>query len=264
MRRTSSTALAVGLAMALSGCTLIPSAGAGTPAPAALSIEEAATAYSGTICTFNDGARAFAATWTDDAAELRDLQEAASLAAIEAEAAKDELESAAWPADLAPDMAVVLEYLDERIAKLTQVIRAETLDELDSIELARTPEEVDESAARIEEALSLVDFCPQTSASAEEPTQEGDELVGTTWTGTDSDGDETTITFSSGGAVTVLVGATTYEGDWVIAGGEVALTVSTPAETLEYSGNWSPGVTGVFLSGTASNGHTFDVLVTSF
>jgi hypothetical protein len=73
--RSVSVPLVLGLAVALSGCSFLPTVNAvvATPTPTALSDEEAAAAYTGTICSFNEGARAFAATWTDDTATLRQL-----------------------------------------------------------------------------------------------------------------------------------------------------------------------------------------------
>lgn len=263
--RLASVSFVVGLAAVLSGCSPSPTANSGGSTPTALTAEDAATAYSGTICTFNEGARAFSATWTDDAATLRQIKEGAALAQVEAESAKETLETTAWPIEVDSDVDVVVTYLDERITKLDQVIAAETLEELDPIELATTPDAVNESAARIEETLSLEEgYCSGTAAPAEEPGDGGEELVGTTWTGTDSDDDETTITFSAANAASVLVSDVPYEGTWTVTDGSIRIAVSTQGEALEYLGNYSPGVTALSLSGTASNGHTFDVLVTSF
>jgi hypothetical protein len=259
--RTASIPLVLGLSLLLGGCGFLPQVqlpqSNATPTPVVVSAEQAATAYSGTICTFNAGARAFADTWKDDAASLRDLKEAASLAKIEAETALSELEGTGWPADIATDVEVVGGYLRTRIERLDQVIGAEAIEELDDIELATTPDEVNDSAARVEEALALgVDFCPQPDP--EVPAEPADaELAATTWTGTDSDGDETVLFFGTGGVAEVTVADVVYEGTWELADGMLTIDVSTTENSLAFNGLYESGATALALSGTATNGHTW-------
>jgi hypothetical protein len=258
--RLISVPLVLGLAVALSGCSLLPrvtSSSDATPTPTVLSVADAGAAYAGTICTFNEGARAFADTWTDDAATLRQLKEAASLGQREAEAAKEQLEAAGWPADLAPDIEVIVGYLDERIARFDQVLAAETLEELDPIELATTPDGVNESATRIEEALELgTGYCPGTDAPVEDPAAE---LVQSTWSGVDSDGDDTVVLLGTEGDAQVTVGTTLYEGTWELENSMLILEVATADNALSFNGVWAPGANSISMSGTATNGHTWTV-----
>jgi hypothetical protein len=257
--RFASVPIVLGLAVALSGCSFLPRVTSGegaTPTPAVLSVEDAGAAYADTICTFNDGARSFADTWTNDGATLRQLKEAASLGLIETKAAKEQLEAPGWPAELAPDMDVIVAYLDDRIAKFDQVIAAETLEELDPIELATTPDEVNDSAARIEEALSLeAGYCPQAPAE-EDPLAE---LAQSTWSGVDSDGDDTVVILGTDGDAQVTVGTTLYEGTWALEDSMLVLEVETTDNALAFNGVWAAGANSISMSGTATNGHTWTV-----
>ena len=256
--RVPSVSLVLGLAVALSGCSLLPgitNSGA-TPTPTAVSTADAATAFSATICTFNDAAFAFDETWSDLDAPLRDVQEAAALSRTEAETAKDELESLAWPADIADDIVVVEDYLDGRMAKLDQVIDAGTVEELDGIDFT-TPEKVNAAASEIEASLGLgADYCPQTQEPEEEPV---DDLAISTWSGVDSDGDDTVVILGTEWEAQVTVGSTLYEGTWELTDGVVTIDVTTSDNALAFNGFYEPGQTALSLSGTATNGHTWTV-----
>jgi hypothetical protein len=154
-------------------------------------------------------------------------------------------------------MEVVVTYLDERIAKFDQVLAAETLEELDSIELATTPDAVNESAARIEEALSLgSSYCPEPSAAAADPLEE---LTQSTWSGVDSDGDDTVVILGTEGDAQVTVGTTLYEGTWALENSMLILEVATADNALSFNGVWAPGANSISMSGTATNGHTWTV-----
>ena len=254
------------LAAGLGGCTFLnPLAqqGGATPTPTAVSSAEAANAFTDTICTFNDAAFAFDQTWSDLEAPLRELQEAASLSRIEAEAAKEELEAVTWPADIADDVVVIEEYLEMRMGKLESVISAESVDELDEIDFT-TPEAVNTAAADVEEFLELgADYCP----SGEEPAEPADpaaELSDSTWAGTDSDGDQTELRLAAGGSASVTVGGADYSGTWDLAAGVLTIEVARTDNALSFSGLYEPGATAIAFSGTATNGHTWTVEVQRF
>jgi hypothetical protein len=260
--RVVSVPLVLGLALALGGCGLLPQVqlpqGNATPTPTAVSAEQAATVYSATICTFNDGASAFADTWQNDAASLRDLKEAASLARIEAETALAGLQGTAWPADVAAEVESINGYLQARVERLNQVIAAEALGDLDDIELTTTPDEVNDAAARLEESLGLgTGFCPADEPQA--PAEPADDLATTTWAGTDSDGDETEVYFGSANGAQVSVGGTLYEGTWQVADGLLTIEVASADNSLAFNGFYEAGAASIALSGTATNGHTWTV-----
>ncbi|MFC0681948.1 hypothetical protein ACFFGH_29295 [Lysobacter korlensis] len=258
MVRTRFHAVPLVLALlALSGCSLLPRVTGGTtPTPTAVSTGEAATAFSATICTFNDAAFAFDRTWSDLEAPLRDLQEAASLSRIEAETAKRQLEGVSWPAGIADDIGVIEEYLQERMGKLDRVIAAETVEELDAIDFG-TPEEVQAAASEIEASLELgADYCPQTEEPGVEPVED---LAISTWSGVDSDGDDTVVILGTDQDAQVTVGDTLYEGTWAVVDGVLTIDVATTDNTLSFSGDYQPAQTSMSLSGTATNGHTWTV-----
>ena len=256
--------LALALSGGLAGCAfLTPLTGGGggatpPPTPTSVSSAEAASAFTETICTFNDAAFAFDETWSDLEAPLRDVQEAASLSRIEAGVAKEQLEAVSWPADIADDVVVIEEYLQQRIEKLDAVISAESVEELDEIDFT-TPEPVNTAAAEVEAFLELgADYCPATEDPAD-PADPADELASSTWTGTDSDGDETEVLLGADGSATVTVADVVYEGTWDLAVGVLSIDVSGSETALAFSGFYEAGASTMTLSGTATNGHTWTV-----
>jgi hypothetical protein len=250
--------LAITLAVSIGGCAAIERLapqGAATPTPAAVDSERAATAFTDTICAFNDGAFAFNETWTDLEAPLGDLHEAAALSRAEAVTAKEQLEDVAWPADIGDEITVIEGYLDERVGKLDQVLGADSAEQLDAIDFT-TPDDVGTAASRIEERLGLgTDYCPTTAGP--DPQQAG--LTTSTWSGVDSDGDDTVIILGTDGDAQVTVGTTPYSGSWKLADGVLTLDVTTTDNALSFHGFYEAGQTSMSLSGTATNGHTWTV-----
>jgi hypothetical protein len=260
MNRTRLVAVPLALILAgmLGGCAFpaqLFQGGGTTPTPTAVSAAEAATAFSDTICTFNDAAFAFDRTWSDLEAPLRDLQEAASLSRVEAEAAERQLQAVSWPADIADDVTVIEQYLRDRMEKLDSVISAESVDELDAVDFT-TPEAVNTAAAEVEAFLELgADYCP----APEEPSDPAASLGGSTWTGTDSDGDETELVLGADGSASAKVGGAAFEGTWELAAGVLTVAVARTDNSLAFTGTYEPGADVMALSGTATNGHTWTV-----
>jgi hypothetical protein len=260
MNRTRLVVVPLALVLAVAGCGA-PSrvAPAPSPTPSAVGPAEAATAFADTICTFNDAAFAFDTTWSDLEAPLRDLQAAASLSRTEAETAKQGLQAVTWPADIADDVLVIEEYLDERIEKLDSVVSARAVEELDGIDFT-TPDGVNTAAAEVEAFLELgADYCPDSGAG--DGSDPAAELSSSAWSGTDSDGDDTELLLEADGSASVTVAAAQYGGTWKLADGLLAVDASRPDNSLAFSGVYEPGADSMNLSGTATNGHSWTVLL---
>jgi hypothetical protein len=263
MNRTRLVAvpLVLGLAGALGGCTLLnpllPQGGS-TPTPTVVGSAEAASAFTDTICSFNDAAFAFDATWSDLDAPLRDLQAAALLGRVEAEEAKRHLEAVRWPTDIAADVVVIQGYLQERVDKLDSVISAGSVEELEGIDFT-TPEEVNSAAAEVEAFLQLgADYCPAPD-DPDEPSDPAAELATSAWAGSDSDGDETELLLRADGSASVTVAGVAYDGTWQLVSGILSVDVTRTDNALAFSGFFEPGATALAMSGTASNGHRWTV-----
>jgi hypothetical protein len=164
-----------------------------------------------------------------------------------------------WPADIADDVVVIEEYLEQRMGKLESVISAESVDELDEIDFT-TPEAVNTAAADVEEFLELgADYCPSGEEPVEPAADPAAELGDSTWAGTDSDGDETVLRLAADGAASVTVAGAEYAGTWDLAAGVLTIEVARTDNALSFSGFYEPGANAMALSGTATNGHTWTV-----
>ena len=102
-------------------------------------------------------------------------------------------------------------------------------------------------------ALSLVagtTGCAQISEVLNPST--GDELVGTCWSGTDSDGDDWGLTFQEGGGVALSYGGGAYDDDsdvWTVENGVIAIAIAFETGAATLTGPYTRDATSIDLKG---------------
>ena len=80
----------------------------------------------------------------------------------------------------------------------------------------------------------------------------GEELVGTTWSGTDSDGDEWGIEFQEGGGVGLTFNDGEYDDDtdrWTVENGQIAIVIAFETGAATLSGSYTRDATSIDLDG---------------
>ena len=80
----------------------------------------------------------------------------------------------------------------------------------------------------------------------------GEELVGTTWTGTDSDGDNWEFEFQAGGGVGLTFNDGQYDDDtdvWVVENGTIAIAIAFETGPASLTGSYSRDATSIDLDG---------------
>jgi len=80
----------------------------------------------------------------------------------------------------------------------------------------------------------------------------GEELVGTTWSGTDSDGDDWAFEFQQGGGVAVTFNDGQYDDDsdrWVVENGTIAIAIAFDTGVANLTGAYARDATTLDLDG---------------
>ena len=80
----------------------------------------------------------------------------------------------------------------------------------------------------------------------------GDELVGTSWSGTDSDGDDWGLTFQEGGGVALSYGGGAYDDDsdvWTVKNGVIAIAIAFETGAATLTGQYTRDATSIDLQG---------------
>ncbi|MFN4002119.1 hypothetical protein [Microcella sp.] len=80
----------------------------------------------------------------------------------------------------------------------------------------------------------------------------GEELVGTTWSGTDSDGDEWGIEFQQGGGVGLTFNDGVYDDDtdrWTVENGQIAIAIAFETGAASLTGAYTRDATTIELEG---------------
>lgn len=80
----------------------------------------------------------------------------------------------------------------------------------------------------------------------------GEELVGTTWSGTDSDGDQWGIEFQQGGGVGLTFNDGVYDDDtdrWTVENGQIAIAIAFETGVATLTGPYTRDATSIDLNG---------------
>lgn len=80
----------------------------------------------------------------------------------------------------------------------------------------------------------------------------GEELVGTTWTGTDSDGDRWGIEFQEGGGVGLTFNDGEYDDDsdvWTVENGTIVIAIAFESGPASLRGSYTRDATSIDLEG---------------
>jgi hypothetical protein len=80
----------------------------------------------------------------------------------------------------------------------------------------------------------------------------GEELVGTTWSGTDSDGDEWGIEFQQGGGIGLTFNDGVYDDDsdrWTVENGQIAIAIAFESGPASLTGPYTRDTTTIDLEG---------------
>ncbi|MDX2026368.1 hypothetical protein [Microcella sp.] len=102
-------------------------------------------------------------------------------------------------------------------------------------------------------ALALIvgsSGCAQVSEVLNPST--GEELVGTTWSGTDSDGDQWGIEFQQGGGVGLTFNDGVYDDDtdrWTVENGQIAIAIAFETGVATLTGPYTRDATSIDLNG---------------
>ena len=80
----------------------------------------------------------------------------------------------------------------------------------------------------------------------------GEELIGTTWSGTDSDGDNWGFEFQSGGGVALTYNDGTYDDDsdvWTVENGVIVIGIAFETGIARLTGPYTRDTTSIDLEG---------------
>jgi hypothetical protein len=80
----------------------------------------------------------------------------------------------------------------------------------------------------------------------------GEELVGTTWSGTDSDGDEWGIEFQANGGLAFSYNEGSYDDDtdrWTVENGQIAIAIAFETGAASLTGPYTRDATSIDLDG---------------
>lgn len=92
--------------------------------------------------------------------------------------------------------------------------------------------------------------CAQISEALNPST--GEELVGTTWSGTDSDGDDWAFAFQEGGGVALTYGGGAYDDDsdvWKVENGVIVIGIAFETGIASLAGGYTRDTTTIDLEG---------------
>lgn len=105
---------------------------------------------------------------------------------------------------------------------------------------------------------------PVTDPGTDTGTDGGTELVGTQWSGVDSDGDSWGFEFQSDGTIGLTYNGNSYDDasdTWAVSGGQLDIHAAFDDGDMDLTGPYQSGATSVNLNGSYPGG-TFTLTIT--